>query len=82
MSKLFNPGPTNVSESVRDALKTEDICHREPEFSRALTGVREKLLKVVNGEDTHTVVAFGSSGTGANEAIISSIEGKILLIQN
>ncbi len=79
---LFNPGPTNVSNGVRNAIKTHDICHRESEFFEVLTKVRKKLLKVVNGEETHSVVAFVSSGTGCNEAIISSIHGKVLLINN
>ena len=79
---LFNPGPTNVSENVREAIKTRDICHREKEFFEALARVRSKILKVVNGEETHTVVAFVSSGTGCNEAIISSIMGKVLVINN
>lgn len=80
--KLFNPGPTNVSENVREAIKTPDICHREKEFSDVLCRVREKILKVVNGQETHTAIAFVSSATGCNEAVISSIEGKILLINN
>lgn len=79
---LFNPGPTNVSEAVREAIKTPDICHREKEFSDVLENVRQKILTVVNGEKTHTVVAFVASSTGANEAVISSIWGKILLIEN
>jgi len=81
-SLLFNPGPTNVSEKVRNALKTKDICHREKEFSDVFTSVNNKILKIVNGEDTHTVIAFVCSGTGCNEAVISSIHGKILLINN
>jgi 2-aminoethylphosphonate aminotransferase len=79
---LFNPGPTNVSENVREAIKTKDICHREKEFFDALALVRNKILKIVNGEETHTAVAFVSSGTGANEAVISSIQGKVLVINN
>lgn len=79
---LFNPGPTNVSERVRNALKTKDICHREKEFSDVLTSVRSKVLKIVNGEGTHTAVVFVCSGTGCNESIISGIHGKILLIKN
>jgi len=78
----MNPGPTNVSETVRSALKTKDICHREPEFSEVLQRVRSNLLKVVKGEKTHTAIPFVASATGSNEAVISSIHGKILLINN
>jgi len=79
---LFNPGPTNVSEAVREAIKTPDICHREKEFFRVLRGVRKKILKAANGEKTHTAIAFVSSATGSNEAVISSLDGKILIINN
>jgi len=79
---LLNPGPTNVSESVRNAIKTQDICHREPEFSEVLQRIRNNLLKVVGGEKTHTIIPFVASATGSNEAVISSIYGKILLISN
>ncbi|MDD5689126.1 MAG: 2-aminoethylphosphonate aminotransferase [Caldisericia bacterium] len=79
---LFNPGPTNVSERVRNAIKTKDICHREKEFSEVLQRVRETLLKVVNGQKTHTAVAFVSSATGCNEAVLCGIRGKVLLINN
>lgn len=79
---LFNPGPTNVSEEVREAIKTKDICHREKEFFELLSRVRSKILKVINGEKTHTAVFFVSSATGCNEAVIASIEGKVLLINN
>ncbi len=79
---LFNPGPTNVSDDVRNAIKTADICHREKEFFKILDSVRNKILKIVNGEKTHTAIAFVCSATGCNEAIISSIHGKILLINN
>ena len=29
---LLNPGPVNLSTSVREALIRPDLCHREPEF--------------------------------------------------
>ena len=80
--RLFNPGPTNVSEPVRDSIKTHDICHREPEFFEVLSRVNRTIIKVLNGEGTHSAVLFVSSGTGGNEAICSSIHGKALVINN
>lgn len=79
---LFNPGPTNVSENVRNAIKTKDICHREKEFFEVLERLNKNIVKVLNGEDTHSAVLFVSSGTGCNEAICSSIHGKVLVINN
>ena len=66
---LMNPGPTNVSEEVRFAIKTQDICHREPEFHEVLLRVRKNIVKVLNGKNTHNAVLFVSSGTGGNESI-------------
>ena len=80
--RLFNPGPTNVSEPVRDSIKTHDICHREPEFFEVLSRVNKTIINVLNGEGTHSAVLFVSSGTGGNEAICSSIHGKVLVINN
>ncbi len=79
---LFNPGPTNVSEKVREAIKTEDICHREKEFFEVLLRVNNNIVKIFGGEGTHSAILFISSGTGCNEAICSSIHGKVLVINN
>ncbi len=79
---LFNPGPTNVSEKVREAIKTEDICHREKEFTDVLLRVNKNIIKILNGVETHSAVLFVSSGTGCNEAICSSIHGRVLVINN
>ncbi len=81
-TRLFNPGPTNVSEDVRDAIKTHDICHREKEFFEVLSRVNKNIIMVLNGEGTHSAVLFVSSGTGCNEAICASIHGKVLVINN
>ena len=79
---LFNPGPTNVSKDVRNAIKTKDICHREPEFFEVLSRINNNIVKVLNGKETHSAVLFVSSGTGCNESICASIHGKVLVINN
>lgn len=79
---LFNPGPTNVSEVVRDSLRTRDICHREAEFCEVLKRVNDNIVSVLGGAGSHSAALFTSSGTGCNEAIISSIHGKLLVLNN
>lgn len=79
---LFNPGPTNVSEDVRNAIRTRDLCHREKEFCEVLLRVNRTVVKMFGGEKSHSAVLFVSSGTGCNEAIISSIDGKVLVLNN
>lgn len=79
---LFNPGPTNVAFEVRKALSLEDMCHRELEFSKILKRVNQNIIRSLNLETKYSSILFGSSGTGCNEAIISSVDGKILLLEN
>lgn len=77
---LFNPGPTNTRASTKRALITEDMSHRTPMFTHVLEDVCRHVTQLLHGEDTHSAILFASSGTGANEAILSSIEGPIMVI--
>jgi 2-aminoethylphosphonate-pyruvate transaminase len=83
---LLNPGPVNVSERVRKALHRPDICHREPEFSALLQGIREKLLTafVPGAVSDYAAVVLSGSGTAAVEsALLSSLPaGKRILVIN
>lgn len=83
---LLNPGPVNVSDRVRQALQRADICHREPEFSALLQGIREKLLRafVPGAESEYTPIVLTGSGTAAVEAaLLSSLPtGKRALVIN
>lgn len=86
---LLNPGPVNVSERVRRALRAEDICHREEEFSSLQRGVREGLLRAFapgeNLNKEYTVVVITGSGTAAVEAALASCldrEEKLLVLNN
>lgn len=79
---LLNPGPATTSARVKSAMIVSDICPREAEFGKLLDDVRAKILKVVNGSNKYETVLFGSSGTGAMEASLSSCvnEGEAILI--
>src|SRR5262245_6596512 len=83
---LLNPGPVNVSERVRQALRRPDICHREAEFADLLHGIQAKLLKafVPGAESAYQAAVISGSGTSAVEcALMSSIpHGKRMLIIN
>lgn len=81
---LLNPGPVNVKEKVRNALLAPDMCHREPEFGRLMTGCAEKLLRAFGIAGTHRAVFFTGSGTAALEAaVVSSVpRGKKILVAN
>jgi len=81
---LLNPGPATTTDSVKYAQVVPDICPREKEFCRLMNQIREKLVRVVNGDDRYTAIPFASSGTGAMDACISSVlaEGKKILVVN
>jgi len=81
---LLNVGPVMVPNKVRNALLQPDLCHREVEFTEILSRVRENLTKVFKGNDQHTTIIFGGSGTASLEAVISSVigEGKLLVLSN
>lgn len=79
---MFNPGPTNVAESVRQALVAGDFCHREPEFFEVLRRVNDRLVRVLHGVGTHSAVLFMASGTGVNDAMLNGLQGRALLLDN
>lgn len=70
--RLLNPGPVTMTERVRKALASEDVCHREPEFRDLVASVRSRLAGVY-GEKGFTPVLLGGSGTAAVEAMLSLV---------
>jgi 2-aminoethylphosphonate-pyruvate transaminase len=84
-SILFTAGPVNIEKSVKRALMYSDMGHREPEFDKIVFNCRTKLTKVYDVEKDYDAVIFNASGTGALEALISSIIPKdksLLVVSN
>jgi len=83
---LLNPGPVSLSDGVRKAAVSADLCHREPEFFNLQSRVREQLLAVYGcGGDEWAAVLLGGSGTTALEAMLTSLpdrEARLLIIEN
>lgn len=79
---LLNPGPVNVSPRVTRALSRGDLCHREPEFSDLLEGVRRKLVQAFAPSGDWEAVPITGSGTLALEAAVSSsvAQGRQMLV--
>lgn len=79
---LLNPGPACTTPTVRRALLTPDLCHREPEFFQVMRQVREQLVELAGGADEWSAVIFSGSGTAAVEAVIASAlpPGRRLLV--
>jgi 2-aminoethylphosphonate-pyruvate transaminase len=83
---LLNPGPVSLSDAVRKAAVSADLCHREPEFFNLQSRVRERLLDVYGcAGDEWAAVLLGGSGTTALEAMLASLPGRearLLVIEN
>lgn len=85
-TKLLNPGPVTLTERVRHALSSEDLCHREPEFAALQSAIRERLLAVYpDAERDFSTVLLTGSGTAAVEAMVGSLvnkNGQALVVAN
>lgn len=82
---LLNPGPASTSDSVKYAQVQADICPREKEFGGLMEWCAEELTRFVADPAEYTAVMFGCSGTGADEAMISSVvpeDGRLLVVDN
>lgn len=82
---LLNPGPSTTKDSVKYAQVCADICPRELEFGDLMETIEKDLTSFGANCDDYTTIMFASSGTGADEAMISSCvppEGKLLVIDN
>lgn len=86
MSVLLNPGPVNISDRVRAALAGPDLCHREAEFTQLQSAIRNKLIDIHElPAKRWAAVLLNSSGTGAVEAMLSSIltqDDRVLILEN
>lgn len=72
---LLTPGPLTTSELVRDAMKN-DYGSRDAEFIATTRSIRQKLVRIVNGEASHVAVPLAGCGTSAVEATISTLMRK------
>lgn len=82
---LLNPGPATTTDSVKLSMVVPDICPRELEFGELTLSVRDDLIKIARGVNTHTCVLLTSSGTGGVEAVLTSVipkEKTILILNN
>lgn len=83
---LLNPGPVNLSDRVRRALLSPDLCHREEEFAELQEEIRRRVLAVYGLSDERwTAVLLSGSGTAAVEAMVGGLvppEGRLLVVEN
>lgn len=81
---LLTPGPLTTRVETRRAMM-RDWGSRDPAFIALTAELRERLLKVANGEGSHVAIPLQGSGTFIVEAAVASIvppEGKLLVLSN
>jgi len=78
---IFSPGPSNISERVKNSLKGPDISHRGLDFQILLSDVKRLVLKVLGKEKGYKAIILQGSGSLAIESIITSLDN-ILIISN
>jgi aspartate aminotransferase-like enzyme len=68
---LFSPGPTMLPPEVLLKMAGPIMHHREPEFEKVFSEIREGLKYLF--QTKKEVLVFTSSGTGAMEGAVSNI---------
>jgi len=82
---LLNPGPANTTATVKQALVTPDLCHREPEFFQVMRQCREDLVRLSGAGPGFVAAIFTGSGTAAVEATLCSViprDRGVLIVDN
>ncbi len=81
---LLTPGPLTTSPTVKQAM-LHDYGSRDTHFIALNARVRERLLTLVNGQDSHVCVPLQGSGTFVVEAMLGNFvpaNGKVLILIN
>jgi 2-aminoethylphosphonate-pyruvate transaminase len=81
---LLTPGPLTTSAAVKSAM-LHDYGSRDSHFIAVNQRVRERLLDIVNGRDSHVCVPLQGSGTFVVEAMMGNFvppDGKVLILIN
>jgi 2-aminoethylphosphonate-pyruvate transaminase len=81
---LLTPGPLTTSATVKAAM-VRDWGSRDSTFIAINKRVRERLVELIGGAETHVCVPVQGSGTFAVEAMIGTLvpkAGKLLILIN
>jgi len=81
---LLTPGPLTTSDRTRAAM-LRDWGSWDGDFNAITTRIRQQVLRIVHGEDTHECVPLQGSGTFSVEAAIGTLvprDGHVLVPNN
>ncbi len=72
--ELFGPGPTNVPDSVLEAMSSPTIGHLDPEFLNLMDEVGEQLKYCFQTESALTFVLSGPGSIGMEASFVNLVE--------
>jgi 2-aminoethylphosphonate-pyruvate transaminase len=81
---LLTPGPLTTTLRTKLAM-LKDWGSWDADFNAITAHVRERLLAVVHGQDSHVVVPLQGSGTFSVEAAVATVvprDGHVLVPDN
>ncbi|HMS06917.1 MAG TPA: 2-aminoethylphosphonate--pyruvate transaminase [Burkholderiaceae bacterium] len=81
---LLTPGPLTTSLRTKLAM-LRDWGSWDADFNAVTARVRERLLAIVHGQDSHAVVPLQGSGTFSVEAAVATVvprDGHVLVLDN
>ena len=81
---LLTPGPLTTSPEVKEAAR-HDYGSRDRRFIEINRRVREGLVEIAGGQDSHVCVPLQGSGTFVVEAMLGTFvprDGKVLILVN
>ncbi|MDE2464717.1 MAG: 2-aminoethylphosphonate--pyruvate transaminase [Alphaproteobacteria bacterium] len=81
---LLTPGPLTTRISTRQAMLS-DWGSRDSAFAALTANLRDRLVQIVHGEETHAAVPIQGSGTFVVEAALQTLVGaddKLLVLAN
>ncbi len=81
---LFNPGPVNLDERIKQHLFDVELCHRQPEFEALRARVVARLHDVagLSRDAFRLSLLHGSGALGVDAALASLVRGKVLVVSN
>ncbi|EBO9655722.1 2-aminoethylphosphonate--pyruvate transaminase [Salmonella enterica subsp. enterica] len=81
---LLTPGPLTTSQKTRDAMG-KDWGSRDSQFNSMMATIRQTLVKIIHGEESHVCIPLQGSGTFAVEAALGTFipaDGTVLTLIN
>lgn len=82
---LLTPGPLTIAQTTKEAM-LRDWGSWDADFNAITARIRERLLAIVHGQETHECVPMQGSGTFAVEAALGTLVprrgGHLLVPQN